>query len=205
MQDDKGLKAVFTAPALYSLFQRAIGATYARQWFIRQCLRPRAGDKIIDIGCGPGETIELLPNTKYIGIDISESYISEANRRYGDSAIFLHGTAESCFDDERLRDADLVMCFGVLHHLEDSEVQQLFEFARHHLKSGGRFVGLEPCYLAHQSRASTWIMSRDRGRNVRSEQAWKSLLIPGFSSAATSVLTGLIRLPYTHVVLEGHK
>jgi SAM-dependent methyltransferase len=205
MQDDKGLKAVLTAPSLYSLFQRAIGATYAREWFIRECLRPRPRHRIIDVGCGPGETMELLPDPEYIGIDISEAYILEAKRRYGHRALFLHGTTQTCFGDERLRDADLVMCLGVLHHLEDDEVRQLFAFAHHHLKPGGRFVGLEPCYLAHQSRASAWIMSRDRGRNVRSEEAWKSLLVSEFGGSTTSVLTGLIRLPYTHIVLEGTK
>jgi SAM-dependent methyltransferase len=205
MQDDKGLKAVFTIPSLYSLFQRAIGANYARDWFIRECLRPRPNDKIIDIGCGPGETIRQLPNTRYIGIDISEPYILEAKRRYGDAALFLHGTTQTCLGDERLRDADLVMCFGVLHHLEDDEVRQLLSFALQNLRPGGRFVGLEPCYLAHQTRSSAWLMSRDRGRNVRAEEQWKSLLRAEFGDSATSVLTGLIRLPYTHIVLEGRK
>jgi hypothetical protein len=59
------------------------------------------------------------------------------------------------------------MYIGVFHHLDDMEAEQTLAFAKLNLKPGGRFVAIEPCFLAHQSGLSRWIMSRDRGRNIR--------------------------------------
>ena len=205
MQDDKGLKAFFQIPSLYSVFQSALGAKYARTWFIQECLRPRRHDKIIDIGCGPGDILDHLPSPQYIGIDISEAYIAEARRRYGARGLFLQGTTHTWQGDERLRDADLVMSTAMLHHLDDAEASHLLEFARENLTIGGRFVAIEACRLRHQNRVAQWILSKDRGRNIRQETEWRSLLQAHFAESSTHVVTGLIRIPYTHIILEGHK
>jgi hypothetical protein len=63
-------------------------------------------------------------------------------------------------------------------------------------------VCLEPSFLLRQAPVSRWLLSRDRGRNVRSEQQWKALVRQVFPDAETHVLTGLIRIPYTHIVIE---
>jgi ubiquinone/menaquinone biosynthesis C-methylase UbiE len=198
LQDDRGLKSAFKVARIYSLFQDLIGAQKARRWWIQQCLRPQPGEKVIDIGCGPGDILELLPQVNYFGLDVSEPYILEARRRYGGRGVFLHGDTQACAADERLRGADLVMCLGVLHHLNDT-------FARLNLKPGGRFVGIEPCLLAHQSRASRWIMARDRGGNIRREDAWRDLLRRVFPEHSTTILTSMIRIPYIHIALTGRK
>ena len=39
------------------------------------------------------------------------------------------------------------MCLGVLHHLTDNDAIELFEFANHNLKFGGRFLAIEPVHL----------------------------------------------------------
>ena len=205
MQDDTGLKAIFKLPSLYSFGQKLIGATAAREWFIRECLRVRPNDKLVDIGCGPGDILLALPEVEYVGLDISEAYIRKAEGRFGLRGLFLVGTVDTCRGDQRLCNADLVFCVGVLHHLHDDEARRLLSFARENLKPGGRFVGLEPTFLAWQKPLSRWIMSKDRGQNIRQEEAWKALLAEEFPDFTTRVLTGLIRIPYTHIVLEGHK
>jgi len=45
-------------------------------------------------------------------------------------------------------------------------------------------------------------VSMDRGNYVRSEQEWKNLIAKAFDSYSTNVLTGLIRIPYTHIIIE---
>jgi hypothetical protein len=57
---------------------------------------------------------------------------------------------------------------------------------------------------AAPERSSSWIMSKDRGGNLRVENVCNSLLQEGFPAASTSIFTGLIRLPYTDIVLEGY-
>jgi SAM-dependent methyltransferase len=205
MQDDKGLRALFGLPKFYGFFQRAVGADYCKNWFIRECLRPKPGDKMLDIGCGTGDILDQLPAVKYAGIDISQPYILAAQKSYGARGLFLHGTAELHRGDERLKDADLVTCIGLLHHLDDHETRLVLSFARENLKPGGRFVSIEPCFLPHQTSLSRWIMSKDRGQNVRLERDWRSLLQSEFPNSSSQVMTGLLRLPYVHVILEGTK
>ncbi len=46
-------------------------------------------------------------------------------------------------------------------------------------------------------------MSKDRGQAIRLERAWRELGERSlFGKSDTSVLTGLIRIPYTHLLLE---
>ena len=98
--------------------------------------------------------------------------------------------------------SDLVACIGVLHQLNDTELHQLVEDAYALLKPNGRFVALKPTYLRHQSATAKWIMSRDRGQSIRTEAGWRSALaLSSFKSYKTTVVTGLLQLPYTHIVL----
>ena len=96
----------------------------------------------------------------------------------------------------------MVLCNGLLHHLPDDEVIEVLELSKRIMKLNGRLVCLEAAYLAHQTRLSKWIVSTDRGRFVRSEQEWKDLLSRAFNNYSTWILTGLIRIPYTHIVIE---
>ena len=205
MQDDRGWKAIFGLPKVYRAFQDLAGADYAKSWFIRECIRPKPMNKLVDIGCGPGDILEQLREVDYIGIDISGRYIAEARKRYGRRALFLQGTTEDYRWDERVRNADLATCIGLLHHLEDKEARQVISFARENLKPGGRFVSIEPCFLVRQTAISTWMMAQDRGQNIRFEGEWKALLRSEFANSSTAVVTGLLRLPYIHVILEGTK
>lgn len=205
MQDDSKLKSVFRFAWFYSAFQDAIGARKSWNWFVNQHLRPKPGQKIVDIGCGTGDVLNMLPDVEYVGIDISEPYVELARRRFGKRGTFMAGTAATCKEHPALANADVVMCCCVLHHLDDPEVRDVFDLAQRNLKPDGRFVGMEPCMLRHQTGPSRWIMSKDRGQNVRVEREWRALLHEDFPFVNTDVLTGLIRLPYVHIAMDASK
>lgn len=205
MQDDSGLKRVLSFSWAYSSYQRLIGADGAMRWVAEHHWKARPGQKIVDIGCGPGTTIRYLPEkVRYIGIDISDAYIDSAKRSFGGNADFICGTAGDFLakPDERLLNADLVMCNGLLHHLDDRECDQVLQLSRRILSATGRLAVFEPTYLAHQTRFSRWMADRDRGRNVRLEEEWKRLLGRTFPHVTTRVLTGLIRIPFNHIAAE---
>jgi SAM-dependent methyltransferase len=150
--------------------------------------------------------LEQLPATvRYVGIDISSAYIELARQRFGEQATFLVGTAGTFLErgTNVLNGADLVVCNGLLHHLGDDEVLEVLQLAATILRPHGRFVALEPTYLQHQPPVSRWIMDQDRGRNIRTDTEWSELARRAFPDASARILTGLLRLPYTHVVLEG--
>jgi hypothetical protein len=54
--------------------------------------------------------------------------------------------------------------------------------------------------LIWQSRLSAYLMSKDRGQNVRFEQEWKDLIASVFPSMTTNIVTGMNRLFYVCIV-----
>jgi SAM-dependent methyltransferase len=207
MQDDRGVRRVFTLSWAYTLFQRLVGASHARRWVSERFWRARSGQKVVDVGCGPANTVHLLPpGVRYVGFDISEAYIADARSRYdGDTdKTFLVGAAEDFVENlpPQMRDADLVIMNGLLHHLEDDEALTALKLARLSLSPGGRLICLEGCFLLSQSPIARWVLKQDRGRNVRTEPEWKALVARVFDRSETYILTGLLRIPYTLIVIE---
>jgi SAM-dependent methyltransferase len=208
MQDDKGLKRIMSFSLIYEQFQNFVGAKTLRKWLAEHYWKLRDGEKVVDIGCGPGVILDYLPeNVRYIGFDISEKYIASAKERYGQRGTFLLGTADDFMrgPEDPLVGADLVLCNGLLHHLEDSEAIRVLELSKKILTPTGKLVCVEPVFLVHQGGISKWIMSRDRGRNIRNEQEWKDLLGQVFDHFSTAVATSLIKIPYVHIVMECYK
>lgn len=207
MQDDTGLKKILTLAWAYKGFQVAVGSRQGKKWLADNFWRLRPGQKVVDIGCGPGNIVQHLPDgVRYIGFDISEEYVSAARKAFADQPDkeFIVGVAEDFIADlpPAMDNADLVMMNGLMHHLEDDEALTALRLAKASLAPGGRMVCLEPSFLLRQSPASRWFLKRDRGRNVRSESEWKALVGRVFTDFDTYILTGLIRIPYTHIVIE---
>jgi hypothetical protein len=90
----------------------------------------------------------------------------------------------------------------VLHHLADADARELLTVARELLRPGGIFRGVEPCFLAHQARVSRWIMGLDRGIAIRTDEQWQVLLAQVQQDSRSRIVTGLIRIPYVHILLE---
>ena len=204
MQDDKGCKRILTIPSIYDFFQYLVGVNDAGHWMANNLWRLNGGEKVVDIGCGSGTTRDFLPpEVHYVGFDISEAYIEAARKNYGNKGVFFVGTTHDFLSQKNspLHMADIVMCNGLLHHLNDREVLEVLELASEILKPQGRLVAIEPSFLLNQGRISQWIMSRDRGRNVRQEEEWKILVSKFFPTFTSHILTGLLRIPYVHIAL----
>lgn len=209
MEDHSGLKQLLSLPWIYDQFQNLVGAKRARRWVADKQWKAAGGEKVVDVGCGSGDALHYLPaDVTYVGFDISSSYIDAARRKFAARrATFLVSTAKELLDqfDDRLSNADLVICSGLLHHLDDADVKDVLQLANQVLKPGGRMICVEPAFLECQGRISHWIMSQDRGCNVRPEQEWKDLVQQVFPEYRTHILTNLIRIPYVHVIIEAKK
>lgn len=207
MQDDSGLKRIFTFSWAYTLFQRLVGGEPGVQWVSDHFWRSEAGQKVVDIGCGPGNTAHhLSAGVNYVGFDVSAEYIRHAQIKFADDPykMFLVGVAENFVANlpEAMHGADLVIMNGLLHHLDDSEALTALRLAKKALAPQGRLICLEGCFLLRQAPLARWLLSRDRGQNVRTETEWKALIAQVFNEFDTHILTGLLRIPYTHIVIE---
>ena len=45
-------------------------------------------------------------------------------------------------------------------------------------------------------------MAKDRGKNIRTEARWNEMARSVFPSCTARIVKGLLRLPYTHIVIE---
>ena len=205
MQTKFELLDLLKVPFLYNLFQDCIGGNALRHRFIRKHVRAKAGDKVIDIGCGPAQILPWLPAVEYLGLDLSQVYIASAKRKYSDRGIFVVGDTKTAWNDPRFRDADIVMALGILHHLDDEEAAHCLRFAYRVLKNGGRFVSFDACWVPNQGRLSRYIMSKDRGQNVRTEDAYRHLAGNVFQKVTSLVDMKPMRIPYVLIILECEK
>lgn len=196
-----GLRALLSVPAVYNFFQVLVGSRWGRQEFVRHYIRAQAGQAVLDIGCGTADILAHLPQVNYHGFDASLQYVEAAKKRFGKQANIVCATVtEQTL--EGLPKFDLVLANGVLHHLNDSEAARLFQLAKSALKPDGRLVTIDGCYVDGQSKIARFLISRDRGQNVRNEQGYRVLAERVFTSVHSHIRHDLTRIPYTHVILE---
>jgi SAM-dependent methyltransferase len=194
-------RKLLAVPFVYRTFGRLTGGVAGRVRFARDHIRARPGQRLLDIGCGPADILPHLPGVDYTGFDASEDYIATAKRVHGDKGQFYakRVSEETLAGSDKF---DVVLAIGLIHHLDDAEAEHLFRLAHGALAPGGRFVTLDCVYTDTQSRAARYIISRDRGEHVRDEKGYLDLAKRVFTKVTPSVYSDLLRIPYTHLILE---
>ena len=197
-----GMRTLLNFPTIYNLFSKII-ARNARAIYVNKYIRPKENDKILDIGCGTGDILLHLPSVSYVGLDMSDAYIKHAKKRFSKRGIFLTAPIDRVLIKEHsLSDFDIDLATGVLHHLNDADAAVLFEVARAALKLGGRLVTLDGGFVKGQSQMTRFILSKDRGRHVLTEYSYLSIAMKSFKNIQISIHHDLIRIPYTHIIME---
>lgn len=200
-----GIRGIFERSFFYNAFQKGVGRDRAFRFFVQDLLRPEAGQKVLDIGCGTGTIRDFLPeNIAYTGFDMNPDYIAYAQQVYDGRGEFVLGTVEAgpvAFEHR----FDLVFAYGLLHHLDNEASEKLFADAAAWLVPGGRFVTMDPAYLAEASPVARWLISKDRGQNVRDPEGYVSLAKRHFSAVDGTPIHGILRIPYAHFALVCHK
>ena len=174
--------------------------------FFSDYVKPADGHSILEIGCGTGLIYKYLtkyhPNCRcrYVGFDMSESYVNFAKARYGHQAEFHceKVTPQGLLDIGKF---DTVISAGVVHHLNDEEAIGLLSTAQSALKKGGKFVALEPCYKEPQPRVVRWLLDNDRGEYVRWEDDYAALCRKVFPNVMTEIREDMWFIPFTNVVV----
>lgn len=200
-----GLRGVLSRPWFYNMFQNVMGARggSGRRDFSTNFIRAYPWSRLLDVGCGTAQILEYLPEgIDYWGYDINPEYIAAAQAKFGGKGQFACRLLEECELDGILP-FDIVIASGLLHHLDDDNARKVLRLARLALKPGGRFVSKDPVFAADQNHIARFLISQDRGQNVRDAEGYLALARYEFSH-----VEGMVRhrvwIPYTHWIMECH-
>jgi SAM-dependent methyltransferase len=199
------VSAILVKPWAYNLFRMIVGRRHNHVRLVQTYVKPFPGCRILDIGCGPASILPYLPETigEYTGVDMNPAYIEYAEKRWKDRrhCRFFCRRVE---DIEILEKGyyDIVLAIGVLHHLDDEEAILLFDIASQVLKLGGTLITYDNVNVANQHWFARWLISKDRGKAVRTVEGYKRLGAPYFPEMEGEVLNDTLRIPYTILVMK---
>jgi 2-polyprenyl-3-methyl-5-hydroxy-6-metoxy-1,4-benzoquinol methylase len=199
-QNVGGLYSILRLPVAYSALQKALARVDTQRIFTERYIRPRPGDRVIDVGCGLGTMLDYLGDVQYTGIDLDPGYIESARRRYESRGEFICGGAEEAV--ERLRgEADIVLGKALLHHLDDAQAHAFLRAAAGILKPEGRLITIAHVLLSSQRRIARLLIALDRGKSSRTRDQYVELAKHNFASVDSYLHHDLLRVPYDHCVM----
>ena len=200
-QRTDGVWRIFSNPKIYQLVMDFLGKN-SRAEFAEKYIRAKPGDIVVDVGCGTGEIVNYFPKgVVYLGVDLSQEYINMAKKKWGDKGDFFCGDVTD-FNYKKLGSPDIILAKGLLHHLGDIESKVLLGKLSKLIKNSGRVVTFDPCYTEKQNIFAKMVIKKDRGMNVRTPEQYLSLGRHFFSTISHEVRIDLLRIPYSHCIVE---
>jgi ubiquinone/menaquinone biosynthesis C-methylase UbiE len=169
----KFIYKLLEVPQVFEL-QQKICNNYSsvKNEFLKYLIRKNI--KIIDIGCSTGlcgRTLFDLNNPNYVGIDLDPQYIRIAKEKRPYGSFFVADAQDLSF---QLEGFDLAALIGVLHHMSDEVANKTMKEVARVLKPDGFVLIAEPVFTK-KSILSTFFLSHDRGRFIRTREKYEEL------------------------------
>ena len=185
----------------YRNFKTLIRAEKATEVMAKEYIRPRAGERVLDVGCGDGDIRPYLPDVDYTGVDLNDDYLRVAQRQTDDRTRFLHADVAS-LAGLGLGPFDCAIAVGLLHHLTDDECDSLLAAVHDALVPGGRLVTFDPVFTPTQRTTARVLAALDRGRYVRDTGGYERLAARHFDVTRRDTRNDLLPFPYSHAIFE---
>jgi SAM-dependent methyltransferase len=202
MAERHGIWRILANPLIYEAVQHVVGARRWLRRFAAETIRAKSGDRVLDVGCGPGALLGYLPAVTYIGVDRNEAHIEQARRTHGSRGRFICDDVVN-FDAAEYAPVDIAVAIGLLHHVDDGTARQLLSALASTLAQGGRLITADPCFHAAQSPVIRAVVAMDRGQHVRRFDHYRELVAACMSGAQASLTTGHLPFPHAVCVVEG--
>ena len=130
---------------------------------------------ILDIGCGLGDSLDYINNPVYYGYDISKRYISHAKKKYKTKGKFVCRNFTKN-EIKKLPKFDYTLLIGILHHLTNKQIINLLKLIKIVLKKDGKIITLDPIYKDKQNFFAKFLISNDRGKNIKTKKKYLELV-----------------------------
>lgn len=190
------IKTILNNPIIYHLSQKIFLADNFRKKLLQKLLTKKNLD-ILDVGCGPGNMINYLSFNKYYGFDTDKKYIKYARNKYQSCNFFCEKFTKSSL--KKINKVDVVILFGILHHIPDNEVLKLIDILSLSLKKNSKIITLDPVYVKKQNKIAKFLIDNDRGAFVRTSRGYLDLLKKKGITFSYKVYDQKI-VPYTYIV-----
>ena len=142
----------------------------------------------------------MMPDVDYVGFDTELSYIKWAKKKYaGKGIVYCESYTQQYVN--YLAPFDVILLFGVLHHCNDETCADLIPMLLNSLKPDGRIITLDPCFTSDQSAFSKFIGKIDRGRYVRTQQGYETLVKSSFLNIQSEIFHNICRIPTTEIIM----
>lgn len=201
MQEEKNsfLYKLFRLTFVYKAYQSLVTKSDTYNIVYQEIFKFQKNSVVLDCGCGPAQYRDLIQTKNYTGIDFNKNHIDKARKRFPNDK-FIHGDVLNVSFSEDGPYSEIIL-FGLLHHLNDSNVKDLGL----HLKEGGKIMTIDPVYMNDNldpyKRIANFIASKDRGNYVRTEKGYKILFKSMNFKVETKVYKNLLRIPFFHNVM----
>lgn len=174
----KGIYKILSIPKVYSFIQWLFHYPRTESYF-QESIGVTEEKKILDVGYGPGDNVLKYPNSEYVGIDISQEYIDNANNRFGKLGRFYCVSVDE-IEKIDITKIDIVIIKAVLHHLSDEQISDMLEKLKNIMNPGGVLITLDCTFYPKQNPISRMFVSLDRGLFVREVDHYRALLRKSF-------------------------
>ena len=185
------MKSILSRPELYYYIRQSIlGGMPFKQWLSLYRMNQR-NERIADIGCGPADILRFIdPMLKpeyYLGIDISEDYISQAAKKAEQLQMradfmtldleklphsdFVQGQLTTLLEQKKI---STVLLLGVIHHIDDEAVSLIMNLFGQ-IKSIKRVITQDVLSIPG-NHINNFYASLDRGMYIRDEPALDLLI-----------------------------
>lgn len=196
MEKNNFFYKILSVPAVYHFSQFIMSATSYRKKIIKQFVREKKNLNILDIGCGPAEVLKNFNKINYYGFDTNINYINYAKKKFKNKKpkFFCRRFIEH--DSEMLPKMDYILLFGIIHHLNDLQINKLLTLCKKVMKKKGKLVIVEPVLLKKQNPIAKLLIRLDRGSNVKTKESYIKLFKKKFKSVYTKITIQSF-IPYT--------
>ena len=121
-QRTSALYNLINNPIIYIIFQKIMSGTSFRKKIIIKNIKNK-NFNVLDIGCGPAEILQYIPNVNYYGFDIDRRSIDYAKNKYKRKNHNFFCKRFGKKELKQLPEFDFVILFRILHHLNNLKIK----------------------------------------------------------------------------------